>query len=100
MLEIAALRGFNQEYVDFLKQGACWGGPGIRVGALKQRRQVAVKDVNTDASYAPLREAAAQAGYRSVLATPLFDLTNEPLGNSLGPFPLPAPARIARHAHD
>ena len=39
-----------------------------------------VQDVNEDTSYAPLRAFAADAGYRAVHSTPLFDRNDQPLG--------------------
>jgi two-component system CheB/CheR fusion protein len=78
-LEIAALRGFKQEYIDYLKHAHVGDAPAYE-RALRQCKQIIVEDVNVDASYASLRDAAAQAGYRAVLATPLFDLAGDPLG--------------------
>jgi GAF domain-containing protein len=39
--------------------------------ALKTCRAIFIKDVEADAKYAPYRDAALQAGYRSVLSVPI-----------------------------
>ena len=78
-LEVAALKGFNLEYIDRIKRASAGAAPAYE-RALQQGKQVMVEDVNADPLYASLREAAAEAGYRAVLAMPLFDLGGEPLG--------------------
>lgn len=48
--------------------------------ALRHRRQIAIRDIETDRDFAPYREIAAAAGYRAVLSTPLFDQTGQIVG--------------------
>ena len=76
-LEVAGLRGLMPEYVNEVAQA---GQRPAYERALAHRSQVIIEDVNADPDYAWLRPIAARAGYRAVLATPLFDLAGEPLG--------------------
>ncbi|MEX0900776.1 MAG: GAF domain-containing protein [Gammaproteobacteria bacterium] len=48
--------------------------------ALVERRRIVIRDVATDDAFAPHREAAAKAGYRSVQSTPLLDSEFHALG--------------------
>ena len=48
--------------------------------SVMQRQRVVVCDVNAEESYASLRDFAAQAGYRALQSTPLFDRNDDPLG--------------------
>ncbi len=48
--------------------------------SIAQRRRVVVFDVNEDERYAPMRQLAADAGFRAVHSTPLFDRNDAPLG--------------------
>ena len=78
-LEIVAHRGFDVTLLDRigsieLEQAATSGRASTR------RERVIVEDVEADALYAPLRDIAAQIGYRAVQSTPLFDRNNELLG--------------------
>jgi hypothetical protein len=70
-LRIAAQTGFDREFLDYFSvvnddQSACGR-------ALAQRRQVVIKDVNTDLEFAAHREIAAASAFRAVLSTPLVD---------------------------
>ena len=78
-LEIVAHRGLDVTLLGRiadveLKQAAASGR------ALTQRQRVIVEDVEADTLYAPLRNIAAQIGYRAVQSTPLLDRNNELLG--------------------
>ena len=78
-LEIAAQRGFRQEFLDQFRSvtseedTAC--GRTIRSG-----KQVVIEDVQQEPGYEPYREAAAAAGYRAVHSTPLVSRQGEFLG--------------------
>jgi len=48
--------------------------------SIAQRGRVVVFDVNEDKRYGPSRELAADAGFRAVHSTPLFDRNDAPLG--------------------
>ncbi len=79
-LEMVTQRGFEASLIGrfsciALDESTSSGGRSII-----RRARVGVSDVNEDPSYAPLREFAAQAGYRAVHSTPLFGRNDEPLG--------------------
>ena len=78
-LEIASVRGLKPEYIDLLKQAETEETQPCEQ-AVRERRQVIVEDVSADPSFAPLRDVAALAGYRAMLAMPLYHLDGEPLG--------------------
>jgi len=48
--------------------------------ALRAGERVIIEDVEVDASYAPFRSIAREAGYRAVQSTPLLGRKGEPLG--------------------
>ena len=78
-LEIVAHRGFDNASLERirnvnLERSAASGR------AITNRERVIVEDVNADSLYEPLRDLAAQVGYRAVQSTPLFDRNNDPLG--------------------
>ena len=78
-LEIVAHRGFDVTLLDRinnveLEQSAASGR------ALARRERVIVEDVDVDLLYAPLRDIAAQVGFRAVQSTPLLDRNHELLG--------------------
>ena len=78
-LEIVAQRGFDAAFLERIShidiENSSASGR-----SLTRRARVIIEDVEADPLYAPLRAAAAQAGYRAVQSTPLFDRNNEPLG--------------------
>jgi len=77
-LEIIAQRGFQQ---DFLKHFRNVRDVGAACGrAMELRERIIIEDVETDSDFAPHREIAASAGFRSVQATPLFSRSGEFLG--------------------
>ena len=77
-LEIAAQRGFGQ---DFLNHFSAVNESGAACGrALKRAERVIIEDVLTDPDFAPHRAIAASAGFRAVQSTPLFSRSGEPLG--------------------
>jgi two-component system CheB/CheR fusion protein len=76
ILSIVTQRGLTDEFLDrFRTVGLFHGSAGSR--ALESRKQVLIEDVMSDPDYAPHREVAAAAGYRSVLATPVLGRDGE-----------------------
>ncbi|MBF0623869.1 MAG: response regulator [Magnetococcales bacterium] len=73
-LTIVAHAGFEEGY---LTQGAFSWNPDVVSGqgpagrSIREGRPILVRDTETDATFAPWREAARERGYRSVLALPL-----------------------------
>ena len=77
-LEIAAQRGFHQEFLEHFKSV---NDPGAACGrAMKLRERVIIEDVEADSEYAPHRHVAASAGFRAVQSTPLSSRSGEFLG--------------------
>ena len=78
-LEMVAQRGFDE---SLLQRFEALGHE--RLGAsgrsISKRSRVVVSDVIEDETYKPLRAFAAEAGYRAVHSTPLFDRNDQPLG--------------------
>src|SRR6185503_19624553 len=67
--QIVAHRGFDAGYLQAVGVVPIDTGlAGSR--SIRQRRRVIVSDVNEDLEYAPYREFAKNAGYRTVQATP------------------------------
>ncbi|MEO7327764.1 MAG: ATP-binding protein [Minicystis sp.] len=79
VLEIVVQRGFQQDFLDFFREVSadanCTYGRTLR-----ERQRTIVEDVTTDASFAPYRQAAAAAGFRSVQSTPLLGREGMVLG--------------------
>ena len=78
-LELAAHRGFESSTVEKIASLPI-DGPTSGARALTRRQRVVIADVTADESYAPLRSLAAEAGYRALYSTPLFDRNDQPLG--------------------
>ena len=77
-LEIAAHRGFRQ---DFLDHFASVQDDGAACGrAMSRRERIIIEDVLIDPAFEPHRAIAASAGFRAVQSTPLFSRSGEPLG--------------------
>lgn len=77
-LDIVAHRGFGKAFLEYAKSvkddaSACGR-------ALSHCERVIIEDVQTDPSFAPHRKIAAEAGFRAVQSTPLFNYAGEPLG--------------------
>jgi GAF domain-containing protein len=70
-LEIVAQRGFSPEFLERFqivrKTDGCACGRALRL-----RETVVVEDVNEDPAFFSFRDAAQQAGFRSVQSTPLI----------------------------
>ncbi len=79
VLEIAAQRGFGQDFLDFFREvstaddTAC--GRAFRSG-----ERVVIEDIEVDPDYTPYRPAARAAGYRAVQSTPIIARGGVPLG--------------------
>ena len=71
-LRIAAQRGCGRAFLDhFATTDADDGSACAR--ALRSGATVVIEDVETDAGFAPHRAAAAAAGFRAVLSTPILN---------------------------
>lgn len=70
-LIIEAQSGFDAAFLSTFKsvtaKNGCACGRAIRL-----RKPVVIADIDLDEEYAPYREAAAHAGYRSVVSLPLI----------------------------
>jgi signal transduction histidine kinase/ActR/RegA family two-component response regulator len=79
VLRIVAQRGFDAEFLKAM--GAVPVASGLAASkAIRGRTRVIIHDVNQDPEYAPYRELAKRAGYRTVQATPLLSGDGEVLG--------------------
>lgn len=79
VLELVAHQGFNAEFLDYFREvQADFGSACSR--ALQSRQRVIIEDVETDPEFAPHRQIAAAAGFRSVQSTPLLSRQGEILG--------------------
>lgn len=79
LLEIAAQRGFEPDFLEFFREVSIEEGTACG-RSLRSGQSVMIEDVEADADYAPFREVAAAAGYRAVHSTPLVDRDGQPLG--------------------
>jgi PAS domain S-box-containing protein len=78
-LEIVAQRGFKQDFLNSFRTVSI-GDESACARAMKQGRPVIIEDVESDPDYAPYREIAAAAGYRSVQSTPLVSRRGDLIG--------------------
>jgi len=78
-LELAAHRGFESSVLGQFASMPV-DGPGLGARALTRRERIVITDVNEDESYEPLRALAAEAGFRGLHSTPLFDRNDQLLG--------------------
>ena len=69
-LEIVSQVGFEEEFLSCFRQ-VTLNDPSACGRVLLNREQIVIQDVIADSDYAPFREVAARAGYRSVQSTPL-----------------------------
>ncbi|HUQ87981.1 MAG TPA: histidine kinase dimerization/phosphoacceptor domain -containing protein [Vicinamibacterales bacterium] len=79
LLEIAAHRGFKQDFLEFFREVSIEDGTACG-RSLRSGQSIMITDVEADAEYAPFRDVAAAAGYRAVHSTPLVDRDGQPLG--------------------
>jgi len=79
-LRMVAARGFDETFMQrFAVIDPLEGTASAR--ALQSGERVVIEDTELDADYAPFRDAARRAGYRSVQATPLRSSDGEVLGS-------------------
>jgi PAS domain S-box-containing protein len=78
-LEIAAQRGFDQEFLDHFRSMPIGPG-GVYSRALKRGERVVVEDVLTDPAFSPYHSIATSVGFRAVQSTPVFGRRGDPLG--------------------
>ncbi len=88
VLSIVSQRGFDQGFLDFFREVSADNDSACG-RALRQGTQVIIADIEADEGYAPFRELARAADYRSVIATPLTGLEGTPLGMVSTHFHLP-----------
>jgi two-component system CheB/CheR fusion protein len=78
-LVIAAQRGFGPEFLQTFRRvkrdDGCACGRALRLG-----QSIVIADVENDPDFAPFRDAAKSAGYRSVQSTPLITHDNKLFG--------------------
>ena len=69
-LEIISQVGFEEEFLSCFRRVTITD-PSACGRVLLNREQIVIEDVVVDSDYAPFREVAARADYRSVQSTPL-----------------------------
>jgi len=78
-LVIAAQRGFGPEFLKTFQRvkrdDGCACGRALRLG-----QSIVIADVENDADFAPYRNVAKRAGFRSVRSTPLITHDNKLVG--------------------
>ncbi len=108
-LVVHASRGFDDEKAFLFERVTPGPGGGAAGNAFWQKRRWIVEDVETDATFAPFRERARQAGFRAVHSTPIVTRSGALLGAISVHFARPhAPSQrdrqvadvCARHAAD
>jgi signal transduction histidine kinase/ActR/RegA family two-component response regulator len=77
-LRLAAQAGVDDEFIRHVE--AVPPGGGACGTAYAERRRVVVEDTEVDPIYAPYREAARKAGFRSCHSTPLISLRGDTIG--------------------
>jgi GAF domain-containing protein len=96
-LEIRAQRGFDRTFLDTFRSVSI-DDPSACGRALRDNTSVVVRDVDTDAEYAPFRAIAAGAGYRGVQSTPAISSAGKIVGVISTHFRRPhAPTRLEMH---
>jgi PAS domain S-box-containing protein len=78
-LSVVAQRGFEPEFLDFLREvsaaeGSVWGR------ALRSKQRIVIEDVETDSPFEPYRAVARIADFRSMVSTPLLSADGALLG--------------------
>jgi GAF domain-containing protein len=77
---VAAQIGFSGEFLALVPPSDPADDASAGGRAASTRQRVIVEDIETDQAYAKHRPAARQAGYRTVIATPLFGRNGKILG--------------------
>jgi signal transduction histidine kinase len=78
VLEIAAQRGFNAQFLQYF--AAVAHSNTARGRTIQSQARIIIEDVQTDLQSAPYRHIALAAGFRSVQSTPLFSREGQMLG--------------------
>jgi PAS domain S-box-containing protein len=76
---IAAQQGFDQPFLEFLKEVDVTGNSAC-ARALRTGRRIIIEDVEADKEFAPFRHFALAAGFRAVQSTPLIAHDGKALG--------------------
>jgi len=78
-LEIAAQRGFRQDFLDSFRRVSTRDGCACG-RALLLRDTVVIDDVTADRDFSPFKEVAERAGFRAVQSTPLMSSSGAIVG--------------------
>lgn len=98
-LEIVSQIGLKQEFLSFFRRVTI-SDPSACGRVLLNREQIVIDDVMTEREYAPFRDVAAKAGYRSVQSTPLQSATGAIFGVVSTHWPIPWRPSDERSPHD
>jgi PAS domain S-box-containing protein len=79
VLEIAAQRGFKQDFLEFFGR-VSEDQDSASARALRSTERVVIGDIEADARYASFRDAARAAGYRAIISSPLIGKSGAVLG--------------------
>ncbi|MGZ5060479.1 MAG: sensor histidine kinase [Usitatibacter sp.] len=79
-LVVRASRGFDAESLADFAAIVPGPGGGAAGNAFSRRSRWAIEDVESDAAFAPYRDAARRAGFRAVHSTPIVTRAGELLG--------------------
>jgi PAS domain S-box-containing protein len=79
VLEIAAQRGFEQDFLEFFGR-VSEDQDSASARALRSKERVVIGDIEADARYASFRDAARAAGYRAIISSPLIGKSGAVLG--------------------
>jgi signal transduction histidine kinase len=79
VLTLKAHRGFDDRFLEHFKAVRPGGMTACGL-AFEKRRTVVMEDVEREPAFAPNLAASREAGYRSVVSTPLIAISGEPLG--------------------
>ncbi|HKA60141.1 MAG TPA: ATP-binding protein [Gemmatimonadales bacterium] len=79
VLTIAVQRGFGPPFLEFFQEVSAADDSACG-RALRSGERTTIDDVELDPSFAPMREVARAAQFRSVASTPLLSREGKPLG--------------------
>ena len=79
VLRIEAQRGFDSAFLEFFREVSTADNSAC-ARVLRSGERVIIEDVENDPAYEPYRQAAREAGYRSVQSTPLVSRDGTELG--------------------
>jgi PAS domain S-box-containing protein len=89
VLVIAAQRGFDQDFLEPHREIPRDHPAAACARALRSADRVVIEDVESDAYYGPLLDAARAAGYRAIVSSPLIGTDGDVLGIISTYFPSP-----------